>query len=376
MYFIDCDLNRGGAPISTLILSDEISKHYKDINISVVMPKVNNIKVNTHINVIQVEKFNDYFPHVFLQPLKWLILCKELYKIIKVNKPDIIHAQMPRAGFAIGLLKKLNLIDKSIKLIYTDREHVAYLKPYHRFQYKFLIANIFQQIVVLSEVNKKYWSRISNKSLVEKVYNTAGKQFENFDVEYYENTNIRSNKLKLIFVGRMVYDKNWPLAASIIRKIDPNKIDITVVISYFNSEQEMKCREYIQSLKESNINIRFVLNGNQVELSKYYYEADILLITSIHESFGRTAVEAMSRKCVVISTNVGGLPEVVGKKENILALDSTMFLDRINYYIENREQLELDKEFFLNRYFSKFTNQINIKKHYNLYTDDFKNRRD
>ena len=35
------------------------------------------------------------------------------------------------------------------------------------------------------------------------------------------------------------------------------------------------------------------------------------------ESFGKAAVEAMSRKCAVLSTTVGGLKEVIGKEENL-----------------------------------------------------------
>jgi len=35
------------------------------------------------------------------------------------------------------------------------------------------------------------------------------------------------------------------------------------------------------------------------------------------ESFGRTAIEAMSRKCAVLGRNVGGLPEVIQKRQHI-----------------------------------------------------------
>ena len=43
-------------------------------------------------------------------------------------------------------------------------------------------------------------------------------------------------------------------------------------------------------------------------------QADILLVGSQEwESFGWTVIEAMVRKTAVVSTNVGGLKEVIGK---------------------------------------------------------------
>ena len=38
---------------------------------------------------------------------------------------------------------------------------------------------------------------------------------------------------------------------------------------------------------------------------------DIVLMPSRSEGFGLTAIEAMANSCVVVASNVGGLPEVV-----------------------------------------------------------------
>ena len=49
----------------------------------------------------------------------------------------------------------------------------------------------------------------------------------------------------------------------------------------------------------------------QEELSQYYSRMDIVLMPSRSEGFGLTAIEAMAHGCVVVASDVGGLPEVV-----------------------------------------------------------------
>lgn len=57
--------------------------------------------------------------------------------------------------------------------------------------------------------------------------------------------------------------------------------------------------------------IRFVGRQPQEELSQWYSQMDIVLMPSRSEGFGLTAIEAMTHGCVMVASDVGGLPEVV-----------------------------------------------------------------
>jgi N-acetyl-alpha-D-glucosaminyl L-malate synthase BshA len=57
--------------------------------------------------------------------------------------------------------------------------------------------------------------------------------------------------------------------------------------------------------------IDFVGKQPQSEIREYLSVADLLLLPSLTESFGLTALEAMSCEVPVVATRVGGLPEVV-----------------------------------------------------------------
>jgi len=88
------------------------------------------------------------------------------------------------------------------------------------------------------------------------------------------------------------------------------------------------------------------------------------------ESFGKAAVEAMSRKCDVLSTTVGGLKEVIGKEENLYTKDTVnKFADRVRYLYDHRDILDEDREFFYNRYKNNYTIEANVTKHLALYDE-------
>ena len=57
--------------------------------------------------------------------------------------------------------------------------------------------------------------------------------------------------------------------------------------------------------------ITWVGRQPQEELNKWYGQMAIVLMPSRSEGFGLTAIEAMANGCVMVASNVGGLPEVV-----------------------------------------------------------------
>ncbi len=80
-------------------------------------------------------------------------------------------------------------------------------------------------------------------------------------------------------------------------------------------EPKDKTPDYLQQLKfmvkSAGLNAYFVFTGyysNTIELTA---ALDISVLPSLSEGFGRTNLEAMAQRKPVISTNIGGIPEVV-----------------------------------------------------------------
>ena len=109
---------------------------------------------------------------------------------------------------------------------------------------------------------------------------------------------------------------------------------------------------------------------SQTEIADYYYMVDVFVMSSMFESFGKAAVEAMSRRCAVVSTSVGGLSEVVGKKENLYTKEHyTQCAKRIAKLYHDPAELAYDKDYFYQRYLDLYTRDICLQKHVRLYKE-------
>lgn len=68
---------------------------------------------------------------------------------------------------------------------------------------------------------------------------------------------------------------------------------------------------YAALAKNLELGDRLILRSNVLEIEDYLSAADLALSTSDSESFGLSLLEAMAMGCPVVSTRVGGVPEVI-----------------------------------------------------------------
>lgn len=370
MYVIDSSPINGGAPISTSILANQFVCDSNEV--VMVMPKNKAADISEKgVKRVELSRFFECFPLDVFHPAKAILLAKDLKAVIEKEKPDVIHANMPRGARAIGLLRLFKMISNEIKLVYTDREHIAQFSPLIRMLYVFFIARRYNAIICITEKSMEYWRKKVKKAKTSVVPNTAGKHYETYESNMHsivrQRLMISDKKLTIMFAGRMIASKNWPLAKEIVSKLAKEDIHIIFAISYSNQEQENETHDFLKGIQELGVNYTFKENIPQNEMNELYYAADIFILTSNRESFGRTAIEAMSRKCAVLGRNVGGLPEVIQKEANILDCDAEKFVNRIIEYKENIGELETDKEWFYERYVNNYTVETYKRKHGDVY---------
>ena len=212
------------------------------------------------------------------------------------------------------------------------------------------------------------WGKSINIKVIE---NTAGYIFENYN-EKLEKSD--STKFTVGFAGRYTEWKNWPLAVEICKKLDKHIGDNLLVKMAVGCDNSKSKEQTLEMFSELNriLGKRFegLTNITLEEMDKFYYDIDVFVLTSKRdsESFGRTLVEAMSRKTAVLTTNSGGSVEVVGDKNNVFNT-AEEFVDRILEFYNNRDLLNFEKEKNYLRVKEKYSTQNNIEKHISLYTD-------
>lgn len=141
----------------------------------------------------------------------------------------------------------------------------------------------------------------------------------------------KNSSFLAVFVGRPTPSKNLGLVFDIIKNFR-NEPDLKFVI--VGAKRNDECvKEYTKGLKCSNV--LFLGNVDNNLLPDVYSLSDFLLITSLDENLPTVLLEAMACGTIPISTNVGGVPEVIEDCENgfLVRRNKEDFLNVIRHLI-------------------------------------------
>lgn len=119
----------------------------------------------------------------------------------------------------------------------------------------------------------------------------------------------KGDSIKLVYVGRWHKVKNIKglvNLVSILRHHFP--VELTVIGSGLTNDNYI-LKKWIEECQVSDF---IHLRGYQSDLNPFYENAEILVITSLTESYPNVAVEAITCGCKVWSTRVGDIPNIVG----------------------------------------------------------------
>ncbi len=112
----------------------------------------------------------------------------------------------------------------------------------------------------------------------------------------------------ILMVARLEHEKNIPLAIQAFKNILPRHPKTGLVIVGEGSEK-IRLKKLAQSEKMLENNI--VFEGWRQNLPSYYKTADMLLVTSNYEGFGRMFIEAAAVGCPIVTTDVGIARELI-----------------------------------------------------------------
>ena len=214
-------------------------------------------------------------------------------------KPDVIHSHISGTIYAIPWV-----FFHKTKLV-----HTIHTKPDVEFSKK--ITNIFKFMV---KMNKMILVAVSKEN------HKIAKQFYKFDdnkikyvnnpVEinnYYKDTNRKDNYITYINVSRQDPNKNQIMMVNAmvdVIKAIPN----AHLIHVGDGNQHNIIKEKVEQL---GLNKYIEMTGEQSDVENYLSKADIYLSTSHREGLPLSMLEAMASYLPIISTNVGGIPDII-----------------------------------------------------------------
>lgn len=255
-----------------------------------------------------------------------------LEKLIKDGKYEIVHCHGARANFiAMFLRKKISIpmittIHSDYKLDFKDNVYkkivFTTLNTYalKRFNYYIAVSRNFREMLIERNFNPKNIFTVYNGINLEEKNEMLTKQ--DFLSKY--NINIQNQKIVGI-VSRLDSNKNVELLVKAAISLFKERDDIRFLIAGEGIESE-KLKTIV---KENNVSDKIKFLGHIRDTESFYEIMDINVLTSNSESFPYVILEGAKHKKMIISTNVGGISDLVEDGINGYLID-----------VGNQKQLE------------------------------------
>jgi glycosyltransferase involved in cell wall biosynthesis len=311
-----------------------------------------------------------------INPWRDFLAFLEIIKLIKKEKPDIVHLNSSKISI-IGSLAtffyKLSVNCKKLIVIYTVHgwvfnEPMCFLKKvFYKYAEKFT-AGFKDKLICVSDYDKQI--AIKEKICPTFKLTTIHNGIKNIEFlpkkEAIEKLNkySKSDISSPIIAGTIanLYKtkdlKNLIEAIHILLTLDFKLL--TIIIGSGPEQNEL-----IGLIKKYGLNKKVYLLGNIKNASRYLKAFDIYVCSSVKEGFPYSILEAMQAEAPIITTNVGGIPEMIKNNQSgllINAKDPEIMAEKIKLLINNKNLRnkvsknageEVKKNFNLNNFLNK-----------------------
>tara|TARA_B100002051_G_C16665125_1_gene601320 strand:+ start:249 stop:1259 length:1011 start_codon:yes stop_codon:yes gene_type:complete len=264
------------------------------------------------------EKYIEYLANEFKRHNINLSIIKQKPTLSAIFRPVNYPYKIKKKSLIIEILNGNSALyfrgplirNKNVKKIYiqhssiNDNQEGAFKKIIRFILFLVLLKNISKIIGVANSVLPNFF--YNEKKFT--IYN--GVPSENLKFKKFIPKNFK--KIDLLMVGSINKNKNQELAISLIRK--NIKYNLTLL-----GDGELK-----DNLMNKNEDLiasgRLKFLGNIASTREYYLNLHVLLSLSSNEGMPFAILEAMSYGLPVVSTKVGGIPEIIRNNYNGILL--------------------------------------------------------
>ncbi len=303
ILFVITGLGMGGAEKQTCLLADRMVDAGHDVIIisltgNTVVRPINNISIK------ELKMGKNIFSFIYT-----LIRAREL---IKKFKPDVVHSHMFHANIFSRILRIFTKIPCLVCTAHSTNEGNKARMFIYRLTDKLasITTNVSQEAVqTFIDKGASYPGRII--SIPNGIDTDKFKYTTETRLIKRKELNINDNNLMLLSVGRLTEAKDYPNLFKAYAKLCKENyfgrelLFFIVGVGHLQTELETLAEEL--NIKSS---VHFL--GIRNDIPDLMCAADIFILSSEWEGFGLVIAEAMACERVVVSTDCGGVKEVIG----------------------------------------------------------------
>ena len=254
-----------------------------------------------------------------INPIKDLKALYLICKILKQEKPDIIHTHSSKAGIVGRLAAKMCGIKNIV--------HTIHGFSFNNTQ-KFLKKNLFISLEKLGAKISKYLIPVSTENITKGLNNHIGKREQykyirlGVDIDNFKSfngipslkkeLNIDKNDILVTTIGPFKPQKNLPDFIKIAKDISEKRKQFKFVMVGDGTLRP----QFEKLIKEYNISNNIFLIGWIRDISNILNSSDIFVMTSLWEGLPISTIEAMCCGLSPIVNDVDGQREIIKNEIN------------------------------------------------------------
>lgn len=279
-----------------------------------------------------------------ISPLKDLKSLWKMWRVMRKEKPEMVHSMTPKAGLVTmiaawlarvpirihtftGLVFPTSMGLKRCILMFTDR----------------LTCACATHIIPEGEGVK---NDLLNYKITKKPLRVLGHgNIRGVDLEHYNPALFQNKKdsrfFTLVFVGRLVGDKGINELIEAFARLNKEHSQTRLVLVGPEEEKLDPIKPETRHEIESNDAIESV--GRQSDVRPFYVAADALVFPSYREGFPNVVIEAGAMGLPSIVTDINGSREIIIEGENgtiVPSKDAEALYLAMKHFVENPEDVK------------------------------------
>ena len=232
---------------------------------------------------------------------KFKMLSKIKYYPVLWYNPDIFHLQWAKSCSDWSWVQQFG-----IKLVLSLRgAHINY-SPIANPDLAQTYRTYFPQVDGFHAVSKAMAAEAqkygANPDKIKVVYSGLP------EIDFSSNSKSQNKVFQILSVGRNHWKKGYNYALDTMKILSDKGVDFRYTIIGANDSEELEFQKSDLGLEKC---VEFKGNIPFQEVQKIMYESDLVLLSSVEEGIANVVLEAMQLGTLVLSTDCGGMNEVI-----------------------------------------------------------------
>ncbi len=371
--FVIDSITIGGAEKLTLDVIGELAKKNTF--------KINLIILKEVAEESLLELIPDNVEYLFYDIFKFSFIKRISGLASLLKKYELVHSSMESANLYCSLAKIFSFSNTKYIATIHGVDGVFFTEKYTKeaikkngWKYFFLIKYLqnftfkfYDRFIAVCFDTKNFLikqRKISSKK-IEVIYHGINVEvrdnYKDFDNSIRQEYNIAKEDFLIGYVGRLAYSKGLEYLIDEFYELVKHDSSFKLMIvgdGILRKELEEKINHY-------KINDNCCLIGSRKNVDDYYKNFDLYLLPSFSESTNLTVLEAMFNKTLTLSSDAGGLKEIIKDGENGFIFETGNFKEmknKILHIFENRYSFEKLKIAGYETILEKFNLTRNVNK--------------